>query len=117
MSGLRLRTDFWAGALIRRASAAGAYVAVGRRGDPQAGAVFVLVDRRDGSVDLYGPAPQSLFDAVLPAERLFTPIGRAMPEEAARARLEQEQRFDPDLWLVEIEDRQGRAFIEVIEAP
>ena len=110
---LRLRTDFWVAALRRRAEEAGAYVSIARRGAEEAGAVFVMVDRRDGSIDLYGPAPQSVFDEERPADRLFSLIASDLSAEAARSRIDEEARFDPDLWLIDIEDKQGRAFVEL----
>jgi hypothetical protein len=111
---VRLRTDFWVAALRRRAEAAGAYVSVARRGADEAGAIFVLVDRRDGSFDLYGPAPQSVFDAPAPSDRLFMLLEGGGDDAAIRARMEREMRFDPDLWLIDIEDREGRPFLQVV---
>jgi hypothetical protein len=29
------------------------------------------------------------------------------------ARLAKERRFDPDLWIVEVEDRDGRSFLDL----
>jgi hypothetical protein len=110
---IRLRTDFWVAALRRRAERAGAYVSIARRGAEEAGAVFVLVDRLDGRVDLYGPAPQSVSAEEGPTERLFSAIAAEASAGAAQSRMEQEIRFDPDLWLVGIEDREGRAFIDL----
>ena len=111
----RLRTDFWVSALLRRAEAAGAFISVARRGAEEAGTVFVMVDRRDGAFDLYGPAPQSVFDDERPTDRLFSRIGADLSAEAVRKRMEQEMRFDPDLWQVDIEDRKGRAFIDLAD--
>ncbi len=113
MTAPRLRADFWVAALRRRAEAAGAFITIARRGAEEAGAIFVLVDRRDGCFDLYGPAPQSLFDEDSLSDRMFSILARDASDEAIRARLQQEMKFDPDLWLVEIEDREGRAFIEL----
>ena len=113
----RLRTDFWVAALRRRAEAAGAYVSIARRGAEEAGAIFIQVDRRDGRFDLYAPAPQSMLEDAATADRLFSRVAEAAPEDAARKRIEQELRFDPDLWLVDIEDREGRAFFDVVADP
>jgi hypothetical protein len=113
----RLRTDFFVAALRRRAEAAGAFISIARRGAEEAGALFLLVDRRDGGFDLYAPAPQSVFDDERPSDRLFSLVGDRLSEEAARARMEQELRFDPDLWQVDIEDREGRAFVDLAEEP
>ena len=113
MMAPRLRTDFWVAALRRRAEAAGAFISIARRGAEEAGAIFVLVDRRDGRFDLYGPAPQSFFDDDAKSDRLFSVIVSEGAEEMARTRMEQEMKFDPDLWLVDIEDKQGRAFLDL----
>ncbi len=113
----RLRTDFWVAALRRRAEAQGAYVSIARKGAEEAGAIFVVVDRRDGRFDLYGPAPQSVFEAERPSERLFVCMAEAVTEEAVRARMESETRFDADLWRIDIEDRSGRAFVDVVPSP
>lgn len=98
----------------RRAEAAGAYVSIARRGAVEGGAVFVLVDHRNGRFDLYGPAPQSVFDETRP-ERLFVRMAAVSSAEEARSRMEGEIRFDPDLWLIDIEDREGRAFLDLVE--
>ena len=109
---MRLRTDFWIGALLRRAQAEGAFVAVARRGASEAGAIFVAVDRRDGTFDLYGPAPQTELDGST-GGRLFSQLLPGADETKLRERIAQEVRFDSDLWLVEIEDRQGRHFLDL----
>ena len=110
----RLRSDFWVSALRRRAEAAGAFISIAQRGADEAGAIFVLVDRLDGHFDLYGPAPQSVFDGEDRPDRLFSLLAHGQSDEATRARMQQEMRFDPDLWLVGIEDRQGRAFVDLV---
>jgi hypothetical protein len=115
--GARLRTDFWVAALRRRAEAAGAFVSIARHGAEEAGTVFVVVDRLDGTFDLYAPAPQSVFDDEQPLDRLFSHVGRALAANAVRERMERETRFDPDLWQVDIEDRTGRPFIDLAEEP
>jgi hypothetical protein len=110
---LRLRTDFWVAALRRRAEAAGANVAVAKRGADHAGAVYILVDRLDGRFDLYGPAPQSIFAEGPVTERLFQLMAGGKSDEEVQALIERELRFDTDLWLVAIEDRERRHFSEL----
>lgn len=108
---MRLTSEFWVSALIRRAGAAGVAAVVRRRGDATAGAVWVVVDRLDGTVDLHVPAPQSLFDEDASERRLETVLSRAAADEIA-TRIASEARFDPDFWVVEVEDRAGRSFVE-----
>lgn len=111
---MRLKSDIFVSALIRRAQVEGAYAVMVRRGSEEAGAIFVKVARLDGTAALYGPAPQSAFDESFPADRLFSQIiepGR--PEADADARLARELKFDPDIYVVEIEDRAGRHFLDL----
>jgi hypothetical protein len=112
---MRLRADFWVAAYIRRCAHEGASAVLCRRGAPEAGAIFIKIDSLNGSVALYGPAPQSeLSDN---HERLFARLHSAPwinPAEADRT-IASQIRFDPDLWFVETEDRLGRSFLEVIE--
>lgn len=108
---MRLRADIFVAALIRRAQVEGAYATLRRRGAPEAGAIFVRVDRLDGVSALYGPAPQSEINE--DGDRLFS---RMHDEEwidnlAVEERLRREMKFDPDLWIVDIEDRRGRDFL------
>jgi len=112
---LRLRSDFFTSALIRRCGVEDVVAVLRRRGAAEAGAIFIKVDRLDGSADLYGPAPQSLVDEDAGEDRLFTPIMRAEPAADVEERIRREARFDSDLWLVEIEDRAGRAFVSLTE--
>ena len=81
---------------------------------PEAGAIFVKVDQLDGTASLYGPAPQSLVEDGR-GERLFTPVLADVPAAEIEERMRRELRFDPDLWLVEIEDRAGRHFLACAE--
>lgn len=112
---MRLRTDIWVAAYIRRCEIEGAFAVLRKRGAPEAGTVFVKIDRLNGTVGLFGPAPQSLLgDEVY--ERLFVPLdlGPAADTATAEKRLRREMAFDPDLWIVEVEDRSGRHFLDLV---
>lgn len=109
----RLRSDFFVSAHLRRCAVEGLDAVLRRRGAAEAGAVFVKVDRLDGSADLLGPAPQSLVDDG--GARRFIALMRAAPPADVDARLAREGRFDPDYWLVEIDDRAGRHLLDLAE--
>ena len=116
---MRLRADIFVAALIRRVASDGAFAVLRRRGAAEAGAIFVKIDCLDGRTALFGPAPQTeLAESVeRGVDRVFTRVHRdewIEPNEAER-RLKREIEFDPDLWIVEIEDREGRAFIDLAE--
>lgn len=111
---MRLKSAIFVSALIRRAQVEGAYAVMVRRGAEDAGAIFVKVARLDGTAALYGPAPQSAFDEASPSDRKFSElVAPGRPEADADARLVREMKFDPDLYVVEIEDRQGRHFLDI----
>ena len=107
----RLTSDFWVSAFIRRAGVAGQVAMLRHRGAAEAGAVFVKLDRLDGTAALYGPAPQSLSGE--DGDRRFELLVDADPL-TVEDRVARERRFDSDLWLVEIENRAGDPLIEVV---
>ncbi|MFN4010591.1 MAG: DUF1491 family protein [Pannonibacter sp.] len=109
----RLTSRFYVSALIRRVTGEGAFAAISRKGAEEAGAIFVLVDRLDGTVDLFGPAPQAIFEST-PDGRLFETLIKAGSREEANLRLEREKRMDPDFWVVEIDSRDGTAALPLI---
>ena len=111
---MRLKSGIWVAAYLRRCQVEGVAAVLRRRGAEEAGAIFIKVSRLDGNADLYGPAPQSAFDEAHPADRFFTVSLTEKPEADIEAYLQKQIRFDPDLWLVETEDRGGRHFLDHI---
>ena len=123
MTEARLKTEIRVSAHLRRAQAAGAFATIVRRGDPDAGAVAVKVFMGAGAARLYiqsrdldgapiwrepfGEVPQTGAPSDAPPDA---------PSDTSEARIDQwvakEAAIDPDLWVVEIEDREGRAFLE-----
>jgi len=108
----RLTSDFWVSAYLRQAALEGLVAVLRRRGAREAGAIFVKLDRLDGTAALYGPAPQALADES--GARRFQLILDSDPG-SIEERVERERRFDPDLWLVEIENRNGDAKLDLVE--
>lgn len=106
MSEARLRSDIAMAALVRRAAAAGAAAFVVRRGADEAGAALVKVATLDGHCRVYA---QGLREGA----RIWYPLtGPApVPEPEGEERIARARTRDPDLWVIEIEDRQGRNFL------
>lgn len=100
----RLKSSIWVGAYVRRCSASGAFAAISRKGDGSAGAIFIEVLGTDG-VDLWAPA---LTDD---GARAFAKFMEKASGLDVAERIEREARFDSDLWLVTVEDREGRTFL------
>jgi hypothetical protein len=105
---VELKTDFWVSALIRRADIAGVFVAIARKGDGDAGAVLVKVATLDGRARLYAPARAGEEERVW-LDLSAGALGDLETDVDAYARRRAET--DPDLWVVEIEDKQGRTFL------
>jgi hypothetical protein len=113
---MRVTSALWVSALIRRAFASGMAALVQRRGAEEAGSIFILVDRLDGSVDLYGPAPQTAFASAAPELRLFQQIKSRVGQAEIDEAIARELRFDPDVWVVVVEDRAGRVLFDLAPA-
>src|SRR5437763_13507227 len=111
---MRLKSAIWVAAYVRRCNGAGAFAAVRRRGAEEAGAIFIKLNRLDGTAELFAPAPQAVFEEAHPSDRAFTRClgSEPAPEEVIENRLTREIRFDPDAWIIEVEDRAGRHFLD-----
>lgn len=109
----RIRADFWVAAYLRRVAAQGSVAVLRRRGAAEAGAILIKIDRLDGTAGLLGPASQSEADP--DGERRFTPFMKTEVADTpeVEARLQREIKFDPDVWIVEVEDRDGRSFLDL----
>jgi hypothetical protein len=101
-----LASDIWVSALIRRVELAGAFATVARRGDASAGAVLVkTIDRRTGEARLYAEATRA------EGEPIWMEPHPDAPEAELDAYATRAARIDPDIWVVEIEDADGRRFL------
>lgn len=117
---MRLRSDIWVSAFLRRCDVAGAQAVLRRRGGAEAGAILIRVDRLDGRSTLLGPAPPSAAENDAEARRFSRMhAGETINSQVADDRLAREIGFDPDLWIIDVEDRAGRSFLmdeEIAEA-
>jgi hypothetical protein len=103
----RLKPGFFVRAVIRRAEVAGAQGFVVKKGSEDAGAVLIKIARLDGTCTVLSQAVAGDGDRVW-----ARPLGESCDEARASAYFDKQLRFDPDLWIVEIEDRLGRAFVD-----
>ena len=105
---MRLKSAIWVSAFLRRCMVQGIFGAVVRKGAEEAGAIYVIVSHLDGTCRLFGPAPGASHDEE--GERVWweelAPPGT--PADAM-ALVERRTRADPDIWIVEVEDRNGTA--------
>lgn len=110
---MRLKSTIWVAAYVRRCQAEGAYALVRRKGSPEAGAIFVVLDHLDGRQTLFEPAPQSADKGEPGLDRVFMSVAGIEDGAGVSERLAREAKFDPDFWVVDVEDRQGRHFLDL----
>ncbi|MGH6872470.1 MAG: DUF1491 family protein [Rhizomicrobium sp.] len=103
----RLKAGIFVRALIRRAEIAGAAAYVARKGAEEAGAVLLKIARLDGTSIVLSQARRGEGELVW-----VKPLGDAATDDKTREYFDRQVKFDPDLWIVEIEDREGRTFVD-----
>ena len=114
---MRLTSEFWVSALIRRVSNAGAFCVVLQKGAAEAGAIFLVVRKGADAYDLLSPALQMSYDDTKSSERMFEQRLLAVTEDEVEAQLAKEKRFDSDIWIVEVEGCEIAEFVELQELP
>lgn len=104
MSDDRLPTDVWVMAHVRRCSAEGIPVVVARRGEAKGGTLLLKINLYEAGCRVLSQA-RDLDGALgwLPAFQ-----GAPVPEAQADDYIARAVARDPDLWVVEIEDREGK---------
>ena len=102
---MRLTAEFWVQAYLARLRLADIPAFVTSKGDATAGAVVVKLNTLDGRARAFARS----YGAT--GARVWTEIALG-PEAEVDAALERQRRFDPDLWIVEVEDRQGRSLLD-----
>ncbi len=102
----RLKSSIWVHALLRRCSGQGLFATVVRRGADEAGAIHVMINHLDGRYSLLSPAagPAVSDDGERRFRLAFPGSAKLSDIDAVLAK---EQRSDPDIWVVEVEDRSG----------
>ena len=76
------------------------------KGDPQAGAILVKVNTLDGEARAY----QRTFD-LLADKRMWILLSEGS-DETVEAILDRQKSRDPDIWIVEVEDREARHLLD-----
>lgn len=108
---LRLRTEIWVQAYLRQCNGRNVPAFVVHKGDPDAGAIYIKVNSLNGVARVYGPAPQGLDDAGYERKWCASYKPDGGDEAGADHYLERQRDMDRDLWIIEVEDREGRHFL------
>ena len=102
----RLTADVWVSAYLTRLRLQDIPAFVVRKGDLTAGAVLVKLNTLDGNATAY----QRSFD-LMTGERTWMVLSEG-DESSVDAALARQRSFDPDLWVIEVEDRAGRHLLD-----
>lgn len=102
----RLTADFWVRAYLTRLRLADIPAFITAKGDATAGAVLVKLAILDGTARAF----QRSFD-LMTGNRAWVVLAEGA-EADVDAAIARQRSFDPDLWVVEIEDRQGRTLLD-----
>ena len=106
MAGPRLATGVWVSAYLTRLRAEAIAVYVTAKGDATAGAVLVKVATMDGRAAAW----QRSVDLMTGARTWM--VLTEGDEGAVDAAVARQRGFDPDLWVIEVEDRAGRHLLD-----
>jgi hypothetical protein len=108
----RVASKVLVGALIRRAEIEGGFAAVLARGDEISGAILVILTER-------GRNPRALERLLLPAGDYAwqsPTAGQAIDPAEVAGLIARRRRFDPDLWVIELDIPSGERFAAVMNA-
>ncbi|MFT4742821.1 MAG: hypothetical protein ACI91Z_000795 [Yoonia sp.] len=103
---MRLTADLWVSAYLTRLRLVEIPAFVVARGDATAGAVLVKLNTLDGQASCY----QRSFD-LMTGDRKWVVLNEG-PESDVDASVTKQRGFDPDLWVIEVEDKQGRHLLD-----
>ena len=115
---MRVKSHIWVSAYLRRVNAAFVHAALVRRGDADAGAIYIKVAAMDGTAQVFAPLSAELAE-MSPSDALIMDEGRAWQpvytpstvESEADAYLARQAGRDPDMWILEVEASHGRPLL------
>ncbi len=113
---MRLKSHIWVSAYLRRLNSGFISAALIRRGDSDAGAIYIKVARLNGFCQVYAPLSAHLAEAMPGGDALILDEGRAWQpvytpetnEAEADAYLARQASRDPDIWVLEVEMPEGK---------
>ena len=103
---MRLASGVWVAAYLTRLRLADIPAFVVARGDETAGAVLVKLNTLDGNAKAF----QRSFD-MMTGERTWMVLAEGV-EQDVDVSVAKQRSFDSDLWVIEVEDRQGRTLLD-----
>lgn len=103
----RLKSKIFVSAYLRRCQSNGAFATILQKGEEEGGLIAIKVCKMDGNAIAY------LESRTRDYQLYWRPLTEDFsPEAQIDTLLAKELEFDSDLWIVEVEDRQGRHFLQ-----
>ncbi len=102
----RLTSEIWIAAYLTRLRLATIPAFIVQKGDGTAGAVLVKLNTLDGQAVCY----QRSFD-LLSGDRRWVVLAEGAEAEVDGS-INKQKGFDPDIWVIEIEDKSGRHMLD-----
>ncbi len=103
---MKLTADIWVSAYLTRLRLIDIPAFVVARGDATAGAVLIKLNTLDGQACCF----QRSFD-LMTGERSWVVLSEGSETDVDQS-VAKQQSFDPDLWVIEVEDKQGRHLLD-----
>ena len=103
---MRLTAEIWVSAYLTRLRQIEVPAFVVQKGDATAGAVLIKLNTLDGQACCY----QRSFD-LMTGERRWVVLVEGI-EGDVDASIQKQRGFDPDIWVIEVEDKQGRHLLD-----
>lgn len=111
-----LKSEIWVKAHLRRCFSSGLTAVIANKGAPEAGAVYVQVTISAREVRVFAPAPGPAYndDGV---RTWSQPLGAApVQPEKAQEYFSRQKSFDPDIWIIDIDDRDGTGLLDFVDS-
>ena len=103
---MKLTAEIWVSAYLTRLRLIEIPAFVVRRGDSTAGAVLIKLNTLDGQACCY----QRSFD-LMTGDRKWMILVEGVEEDVDHS-ITKQRSFDPDLWVIEVEDKRGRHLLD-----
>ena len=104
MTGARLKAEIFVRAQLRLCDQAMLPAVVRRKGDPDAGTVLIKLDRLDGSCVVFSQVRTIDGEIAWMRATGDDPV----PDIDSESYINKQLKFDPDIWVLEIEDPDER---------
>lgn len=102
----RLTARFWIDAYLTRLRGQDIPAFIVSHGDDTAGSILVKLNRLDGQATVYQRSYNLMDDT-----RTWAILEQG-DEAEVDASITRQQGYDPDIWVIEVEDRQGRHLLD-----